>query len=895
MSQRVKVAFASCSRDHVPAFLKRFSEIAPEAELWVVSEFQPPHGRWFPYRVDRTASDNRRALVAALGSRTIEYVAISLQPRSPYSGMRRIALGFRPLRTLLYNENLDHFTLQPRSWPAVLRYLAWKTREQITFQTHPGGDLYTFLWRLKHPREFRRPLAYIAAKRAGRRIAKRKAALEPVKVPDLGPELRQGISIVIPSRNGRDLLAKLLPLLSEMLHGRTGEIIVVDNGSHDGTPEFLDDDHPTVRSSIHPEPLSFAKAVNTGIAMACYSHVLLLNNDMEPHESFLPALDQAFRDVPDLFCATAQIFFPEGRRREETGKAVMSARPAEHAFPIECALPLPGEDQSYVFYGSGGCSLYDTRKLTALGGFSEVFTPSYVEDLDIGFRGWQRGWPTVFAAASHVTHFHRTTTARYFTSDQLEQMVERNYLRFLKHSVSNPDLFARLWRSAIERLNWKAAIERHVPSLNALVEATESIPIEPAPQVDEERILAIGSGDIAVFPGRSQRSSSSTVILIATPYIPYPLSHGGAVRMYNLMRRAAPSVAQVLITFVDELHTPPSELIEICVEIIQVRRVGSHIKPDRGRPDVVEEFDTLAFRAALDLTLRKWQPDIAQLEFTQMACYATQCAPATTILVEHDITIDLYQQLLNEQHDPELEMQLDRWRQFESSAWRTLDCVVVMSEKDQGVITGARSVVTLHNGVDLERFQPTGREPDPGRLLFIGSFAHLPNLLAIDFFLREVWPRVASANVTLHIIAGANHEFHHQRFRDRISFPLALPNVLIEGFIPDVRPAYEKAALVIAPLLASAGTNIKIMEAMAMAKPIVSTTTGVNGLNLEPGKDVVIEDDPARMAQAIEALLRNPQARGDLGSHARRTAEQRFSWDAIAIEQQRMYDDLLKS
>ena len=416
MSRRVKVAFASCLRDHIPAFLDRFSEISPESDLWVVSEFQPPRGRWIPYRIDRSPRENLTALRAALGDRAIEFVALSLQPSSPYGAMRRMALRIAPLRTLLYNENLDHFTLRPRSWPSVIRYAAWKSREHITWQIHPGGDLYTFLWRLKHPREFRRPLAYWAAKKAGKIVAHRKAELAHLPALTALPAQPSGVSVVIPTRNGRELLAILLPILERMLAGRTAEIIVIDNGSSDGTAEFLQREHPAVRRHVNSEPLSFARAVNRGIDMAGYSHVLLLNNDMRPHDGFFEPLLEAFRSVPDLFCATAQIFFPEGRRREETGKAVFPQSTQPHAFPVECALPLEGEDGSYVFYGSGGCSLYDTAKLRALGGFGEVFEPSYVEDLDIGFRAWQRSWPSVFSSRSRVTHDHRTTTARYFTS-----------------------------------------------------------------------------------------------------------------------------------------------------------------------------------------------------------------------------------------------------------------------------------------------------------------------------------------------------------------------------------------------------------------------------------------------------------------------------------------------
>ena len=247
-----------------------------------------------PIALTAVSRENLSALRAALGDRVIQFVALSLQPNSPYGAMRRMALRIAPLRTLLYNENLDHFTLRPRSWPAVIRYIRWKTREHITWQIHPGGDLYTFLWRLRHPREFRRPLAYRAALKSGRVTADRKAELAHLTATDLGPAQPAGISVVIPSRNGRDLLAVLLPVLEHMLKGRTAEIIVVDNGSSDETADSLRNEHPKVRSHVNAEPLSFARAVNRGIAMASYSHVLLLNNDMRPHDGFLEPLIEAF-------------------------------------------------------------------------------------------------------------------------------------------------------------------------------------------------------------------------------------------------------------------------------------------------------------------------------------------------------------------------------------------------------------------------------------------------------------------------------------------------------------------------------------------------------------------------------------------------------------------------
>jgi glycosyltransferase involved in cell wall biosynthesis len=117
--------------------------------------------------------------------------------------------------------------------------------------------------------------------------------------------------------------------------------------------------------------------------------------------------------------------------------------------------------------------------------------------------------------------------------------------------------------------------------------------------------------------------------------------------------------------------------------------------------------------------------------------------------------------------------------------------------------------------------------------------------------------------------------------------------VEIDGFVSDVRPAYERATLVIAPLVASAGTNIKIMEAMAMGKAIVSTEAGIHGLELEPGKEVVVANDAGEMAAAIHRLLDFPEERKALERQAAETAVRIYGWDRMAREQQRLYESLL--
>jgi GT2 family glycosyltransferase len=898
LSETVKVLFASGSEDLIPTAIEHMRELYPEIPLVVVSEFAPEGVAWIPFPISRGFWENLVLFRWHFRDRKIRISAVILQPRMPYWKMRWIAFFLSPWNFLAFNESFGHFMLRPVSAGTILRHILWRTRNFLVWHWSPGGAAYTLFWRLAHPSAFRRPLSNLIAKAAGIKVGLLKSVLpaRPLRPASSDPR-PAGISVLIPSRNGKDLLSAMLPEVMRQVDGIAGEIIVIDNGSDDGTADFLRSEYPGVVLEVSPGALSFARAINTGIRKSRYAQVCLLNNDMLVEADFFEALGAAFRAVPDLFSATAQIFFPAGARREETGKAVMTVarerKPMD--FPVRCELPFAGEDLSYVLYGSGGCSLFDARKLDQLGGFDEIYDPAYVEDLDLGFRGWQQGWPSVFVAGARVTHRHRATTARYYTPEFLDRILELNYLRFLVRTIRNRRVFRRLWSEAISRLNLLSAQTNPNRATLWALGQTWKAPLwatrVPAAVLSDDHILAIGSGAVTIIPGLAPRNKP--VILIATPYLPFPLAHGGAVRMYNLMRRAAAEYDQVLVSFSGDPREAPAELLAICCEVVLVKRPGTHLLPSTDRPDIVEEFDSPAFHAALRQTVRKWKPALAQLEFTQMAQYAADCVPAKTVLVEHDVTLDLYQQLLAQGDDWELRRQLDRWIRFETAAWHRVDRVVTMSEKDRVLVAGRGHAVCLRNGVDLERFGPTGVAPDPRRLLFIGSFAHLPNVLAVDFFLREVWAELKAAGAALHIIAGARHQYYLDRYHDRVQPELAQHGIEIEDFVADVRPAYQRATLVVAPLVASAGTNIKIMEAMAMGKAIVSTPAGINGLDLNPGVDVMVAKTGAEMARAILDLFENPMRRQVMEREARATVERAFGWDVIAGSQKRMYEELM--
>jgi glycosyltransferase involved in cell wall biosynthesis len=208
-------------------------------------------------------------------------------------------------------------------------------------------------------------------------------------------------------------------------------------------------------------------------------------------------------------------------------------------------------------------------------------------------------------------------------------------------------------------------------------------------------------------------------------------------------------------------------------------------------------------------------------------------------------------------------------------------------------MVGTGNAVAIPNGVDLEHFQPWPTPPEPGRLLFLGSFRHFPNLAGLDMFLKEVWPAVQPLGARLHVVAGPDYQKWLAHYRERVLLDLDRPGIEVDEFMADVRPAYRRAEIVIVPLPVSAGTNMKVLEAMSMGKAIVSTTQGVNGLDLAPGDGVMLAGSPSEFAAAIAELIGNGSMRRRLEARAREVAEERFGWASCAALQAALYQELL--
>ncbi len=395
------------------------------------------------------------------------------------------------------------------------------------------------------------------------------------------------------------------------------------------------------------------------------------------------------------------------------------------------------------------------------------------------------------------------------------------------------------------------------------------------------------SGEFRILDGRPL-SEARPRVAVLSPYFPYPLSHGGAVRIFHLLREAARRFDVFLFAFTEAgQQIEPDPVLEFCAKVALVPK-PSYREPRWSSlaPPEVNEYRSPLMSRLLSNLRQQYGFSLLQVEYTQLASYGGD------VLVEHDVTFDLYGQIHRRRRSLSSWWDLLRWRVYERRALGRYRRVVAMSDKDAQLLA-APSVRVIPNGVDLERFRPVPETPGR-RLLFIGSFRHFPNVIAYRFFTEEVWPLVRAEfpDMTLTVVAGPD-PLTYWRAAASTPAPAAEERVRILEFVRDVRPLYEEANLVLAPTLVSAGTNVKVLEAMAMERAVLSTSSGCAGLGLKHGESVWIADDPASYAEGLRRLISDPALRARIARAGRLHAERNFSWRALGARQRALWAELL--
>lgn len=230
-------------------------------------------------------------------------------------------------------------------------------------------------------------------------------------------------SIVIPNWNGKDLLEKNLPAV--LAAAGAEEVIVADDGSTDGSIEFLKDNFPQIKVVEH-ERLGFVGNCNLGVKNVCGDIIILLNTDVMPEKDFLKPLEDDFND-PKVFAVSLN------ELQWSWAKGAWINGFVEHSPGAKTTTP------HISFWASGGSGAFRKTIWDQLGGFDEIYNPFYWEDLDLSYRAWKRGYKIIWDPRSVVHHEHEGTIGN-FKKDEVRLISERNQLLFIWKNINSPKM-----------------------------------------------------------------------------------------------------------------------------------------------------------------------------------------------------------------------------------------------------------------------------------------------------------------------------------------------------------------------------------------------------------------------------------------------------------------------
>jgi len=705
------------------------------------------------------------------------------------------------------------------------------------------------------------------------------------------------LSVVIPSWNGRDLLEKFLPSVVRAASFHSdNEVIVVDNASDDGSAEMLAERFPEVRVLRMPRNLGFGGGNNAGVRAARNRVVVILNNDMRVEPDAFRRLLEGFQDQA-VFAVSAQIFFLDrNKRREETG--LTEGFFAEGFFRFRHAA----EDVSGLypaFYAGGGSSAFDREKYLELGGFDPLFHPFYVEDADLSYNAWKRGWKVLYQPSAIVHHEHRGTIGRRFSAARIDAILKKNHILMVWKNVHRWRwlaghfffLYVNLVLSAVFggnplRITLPGYLGALGGSLRALggrrraralaaVDDAEAV-LRPQPAYYRDRFLpAAGAED------RPLR------ILFLAPYSLYPPTHGGAVFMYQTVRELAARHELHVLAFVDRPEEVQSNR-ELERYAASVECLVRDFPPQRDLwgllPYSVRCFISPEFQRRVQRVLWERQIDLVQVEYTQLGQFAGGWRRTPTVLFEHDIYFQAVWRAMGQVRSAgECLRTIAEWLRalrYELRVLARMDLVQTCSEKQADLLTsflGRQAAVRgdLRTAIDTADYQPVFSRRDPETLLFVGNFRHAPNLGGLRFLIEKVMPRLRAERPKAELmVVGAYPTPEVELLCDR-------PGVRLLGMVPEIREVLARYAVFLSPIFTGSGVRVKILEAFAAGIPVISTPLGAEGLDATDGLELLLARDAPEFVSAIMDLLEHPDRAEALARRARCTVEQR--WDTRLV------------
>lgn len=393
-------------------------------------------------------------------------------------------------------------------------------------------------------------------------------------------------------------------------------------------------------------------------------------------------------------------------------------------------------------------------------------------------------------------------------------------------------------------------------------------------------------------------------ILFLSPTVPYPLTDGGRIRVFNLLKQIAQKNDVTLLA----LETQPTD----AESIIHIQNLGIkvHLVPNssmlprisfktlfsaffKRQPITVARYNVPAYREKLRELLSAETFDLVHYEMFHIAQFYLE-TDLPRVLSQQNVDSAIWRRLQGETSN--LFYKFAYWTQqitfqrYERVISPQFDAVTCTSDIDAAVFQQhcAEGVVkVIPNGVDVTHYSPDFTSEEQAHLIYIGSMDWYPNEDAVSFFVEEVLPQIQNSVPDAKFsIVGGNPSARVQKLENR-------EGVVVTGRVPEIKPYFAEATVFVVPLRIGSGTRLKILEAMAMGKAVVSTTVGAEGLGLRNGEEIFIADEPKAFADAVIQLITDSSLRQEIGENGRARVEQDYDWRNIGNKLLAAYESVI--
>jgi glycosyltransferase involved in cell wall biosynthesis len=392
-------------------------------------------------------------------------------------------------------------------------------------------------------------------------------------------------------------------------------------------------------------------------------------------------------------------------------------------------------------------------------------------------------------------------------------------------------------------------------------------------------------------------------ILMLTPYLPYPLLSGGQIRTYNLLKKLAHKHEITLFALIkdDSERQYVAELEKYCKKVKVFNRSKKPFTIQNVFKALLSSHPFLVIRNHAPHTIKAIEEELSQNHYDLIHAetfYMMPHLPRTTIptiLVEQTIEYLGYESYAKKAPfflKPLLQLDINKIKKWEKYYWRKCHHLIVMSQDDQNYIEEQvehhAPIDVVSNGVDIEWFNQKKRElPTVPTILSVGTFNWLPNVEAVNFLVRQVWPKIKTLvkNAKLKIVGNnpTQQVFDFQKTDTQIE---------VIGRIPDIRDAFKKSHVLVAPVFSGKGTRYKILEAMASGTPVVATSIAVEGLAVQHRKHVLTSNTAEGLAELTAEVLQDPKLWESLSKTGYQFVMEQYNWDVISKKLDTIYQQL---